>query len=228
MGLIKDLAGKDGEIADYLRNHPDFFIKHPEILPELKIPHETDVNVASLIEYQVAHLRQQSAELQNTMHHMEHIANVQRKFSEHVHTLSLQLLAADDPEELYNTLHKGLKSYYSADRILLLIFKKAEGLKNYSGLRFFKSDSKLRFMFTEIFHQSKPLCGSLQEEHLLALFHKDAEIIKSTALLPFQQSDWNGLLVLGSRERNQYSHGFELDLLGYIATICSLVIDSWF
>ncbi len=223
----KDFTGNENEIIDYLRKHPDFFIKHPEILPELKITHKTDEKVSSIIEYQVSHLRRQLNELQKTLLSLEQNTNVNREFSNHVHTMSLQLHAACDAKELFDTLQKGLKLYYSANKVLLLIFKKPEGLKNYSGLKFLNSTSQLRFMFTEIFHRNKPLCESLHDEYLDVLFGKDAEMIKSTVLIPLQQSDWNGLLVLGSHERNQYSQGFELDLLVYFATICSLVMDSF-
>ncbi|MBI4006258.1 MAG: DUF484 family protein [Gammaproteobacteria bacterium] len=223
----KDFAAKANEIIDYLRKHPDFFIKHSEILPELKITHKTDKKVSSIIEYQVSHLRTQLNELQKTLHMLEQNTKANSEFSKRVHTMSLQLHAASDIKELFDTLYKGLKLYYSANKVLLLIFKKPEGLKNYSGLKFLNSTSQLRFMFTEIFHRNKPLCESLHDEYLDVLFGKDSEMIKSTVLIPLQQSDWNGLLVLGSHERNQYSQGFELDLLVYIASICGLVMDSF-
>ena len=68
-------------------------------------------------------------------------------------------------------------------------------------------------MFTEILNRNKPLCSSLQTEQLQMLFSKDAEKIRSNLLLPIKQSNLDGLLVLGSHERNKYSIGEDLDLL---------------
>ncbi|NIQ15196.1 MAG: DUF484 family protein, partial [Candidatus Dadabacteria bacterium] len=53
-------------------------------------------------------------------------------------------------------------------------------------------------MFTEIFHRNKPLCGSLQEEHIKTLFGNQENSINSTILIPLQQQKWQGLLVIGS------------------------------
>jgi uncharacterized protein YigA (DUF484 family) len=74
-------------------------------------------------------------------------------------------------------------------------------------------------MFTELFHHNKPLCDSLQTEHIEALLGAEIESIHSTVLIPVQQSDWHGLLVLGSTMQDQYSHGFKIDLLNYIVSI---------
>jgi len=58
-------------------------------------------------------------------------------------------------------------------------------------------------MFSELFYRGQPLCGSLQEEHLKALFGANSKIIKSTVLLPFAGDGWQELLVLGSRLDNR-------------------------
>ncbi len=194
MSLVKNLSGTSEEIVEYLRNHPDFFVLHPELIPDLIIPHTTKENIASLIEYQVSRLRQQSADLQHNVHEMESGSAGDRKFTSSIHALSLDLLACTSPEKLYQCLRTGLKSYYSADRVLLLLFSKPDAPENRSGMHFMDTNSKSRFMFTGIFHRNKPLCGSLQEEHLLELFERDIDSIKSTVLLPMDHAHWQGLL----------------------------------
>ncbi|MEE9551429.1 MAG: DUF484 family protein [Gammaproteobacteria bacterium] len=228
MSLVKNLAGQTQEIIEYLHNHPDFFRRHPEVLSELNIPHQTESNVASLIEYQVAQLRLQTNDLQHTIHDLEKDATSKRKLAENIHTLSLCLLKADDYKILYKILYNELKKYYSADQVLLLIFNKNKLKKDFAGLKFLDSNSGLDFMFTEIFHRNKPLCDSLQQEQIDALFDKHEDAIHSTVLIPIQQSNWHGLFVIGSQERNYYSHGFEMDLLFYLSNILKPIINSWF
>ena len=63
MVLSKDLPDSPEDIIKYLRNHPDFFVEHTDILSELNVPHGTTSNIASLIEYQVAQLRQENTNL---------------------------------------------------------------------------------------------------------------------------------------------------------------------
>jgi uncharacterized protein YigA (DUF484 family) len=227
MSLANNLSGTPEEIVEYLRNHPDFFVLHPELIPVLVIPHITQGNVASLIEYQVARLRQQLADLQYTVNEIETGSTGDRKFASGIHALSLDLFACTSPGQLYHCLQKGLKTHYSADRMLLLLFSKTAAPANFPGMHFMDSNSKLRFMFTEIFHRNKPLCGSLQEEHLIELFELDIDSIKSTVLLPMDHPCWQGLLVLGSCEANRYGLGFALDLLVYLKDIVYLKINSF-
>ena len=49
-------------VSDYLREHPDFFEQHPDVLRDLKISHVGD-GAVSLVERQVAVLRERNSEL---------------------------------------------------------------------------------------------------------------------------------------------------------------------
>jgi uncharacterized protein YigA (DUF484 family) len=47
-------------VSDYLREHPDFFEQHPDVLRDLKISHVGD-GAVSLVERQVAVLRERNS-----------------------------------------------------------------------------------------------------------------------------------------------------------------------
>ena len=47
------------DIADYLKNHPDFFTHRPELLQLLTIPHSHEEGTISLVEAQLAQQREQ-------------------------------------------------------------------------------------------------------------------------------------------------------------------------
>ena len=53
-------------VSDYLGDNPDFFNQHPEVLSELKITHVGD-GAVSLVERQVATLRERNAELRRRL-----------------------------------------------------------------------------------------------------------------------------------------------------------------
>lgn len=228
MPLVGKVVPDIKEIIDYLRNHPDFFVKHPELLTSLSIPHISDNNISSLIEYQVARLRAQIADLQVSRNRLQQGSDINRKFAADIHYLSLQLLSATDQNELFSYLEKGLKNLCSAERIMLLVFTNTSMKSSFADLRFLNTSSSLKFMFTELFHRNKPLCGSLQEEHIKALFDKDAGSIRSTLLLPMNHKNWQGLLILGSVKENFYGLGFDLDMLVYIREITLLCIQNFF
>jgi len=239
MARTKDLPNPPGNIPpeniiEYLRNHPDFFVEHTDILSELNIPHNTPgkpastSNVASLIEYQVARLRHENSSLNMHLEKSEEDVTHQRRLAKTTHELSLQLMNIDSLKALNDLLNKNLRQHYQAERFLFLVFKTPIDSEDCSGIRFLEANSKLAHMFTELFHHNKPLCDSLQTEHIDALFGimEEKESIRSTALIPVQQSDWHGMLVLGSKKQDQYSHGFEMDLLNYITMISAALIEN--
>ena len=234
MALTKDLPDSPENIIEYLRNHPDFFVEHTDILSELNIPHDTPGqlastgNVASLIEHQVAQLRHENSSLHENLEKSEDDVAHQRDLARTTHDLSLQLMKVDSLKALNDLLSKNLRQHYQAERFLFLVFKTPIDSEDCSGIRFLEANSKLAFMFTELFHHNKPLCDSLQSEHIDALFGimDGAESIRSTALIPVQQSDWHGMLVLGSKKQDQYCHGFEMDLLNYITMISAALIEN--
>ncbi len=234
MVQTKDLPDSPEDIVEYLRNHPDFFVEHTDILSELNIPHDTPGqlaatgNVASLIEHQVAQLRHENSSLNENLEKSEEDVAHQRDLAKTTHDLSLQLMKVNSLESLNDLLSKNLRQHYHAERFLFLVFKTPVDSKNCSNIHFLEANSKLAFMFTELFHHNKPLCDSLQIEHIDALFgsEEETETIRSTALIPVQQSDWHGMLVLGSKKQDQYCHGFEMDLLNYITMISAALIEN--
>ncbi|MFT5427193.1 MAG: hypothetical protein ACI9ZT_002152, partial [Gammaproteobacteria bacterium] len=195
MALTKDLPDAPEDIIAYLRDHPDFFVKHTDILSELNIPHNTSRNIestgniSSLIEYQVAQLRQENSGLNENLERSEQDVLQQRELANAMHDLSLKLMKIDSLEKLNSLLTKSLKLHYQADRFLFLIFQTPVPNNNFSNIHFLEANSKLAFMFAELFHHNKPLCDSLQTEHIEALLGAEIESIHSTVLIPVQQSD---------------------------------------
>ena len=234
MVQTKDLPDSPEDIIEYLRSHPDFFVEHTDILSELNIPHDTPGqlaatgNVASLIEHQVAQLRHENSSLNENLEKSEEYVAHQRNLAKTTHDLSLQLMQVDSLKALNDLLSKNLRQHYQADHFLFLVFKTPVDSEDCSDIRFLEANSKLAFMFTELFHHNKPLCDSLQSEHIDALFGimEGGDSIRSTALIPVQQSDWHGMLVLGSRKQDQYCHGFEMELLNYITMISAALIEN--
>ena len=90
MALSKDLPYSPEDVIKYLRNHSDFFVKHTDILSELSIPHNTTGNITSLIEYQVAQLRQKNTNLNENIEKSEEDVLHQRELAKNLHGLSLR------------------------------------------------------------------------------------------------------------------------------------------
>lgn len=86
--------------------------------------------------------------------------------------------------------------------------------------------AKLRYMFIELINRNKPLCGSLQDEHIRMLFQAAAGHVNSTLIVPMRHPKWEGLIAMGSHERGRYGRGFELDMLQHLFAVVGARMDE--
>lgn len=211
------------EISRFLARHTDFFVEHPELLQQLAIPHDlvtcSSTNVSSLLEYQVSHLQKQLRKLEKDNAALKNRMEEQRELAREIHAFVLQIMQSRDVDELYCLLQKELNIFYAADRLVLMVFDRPEIIARHADMRFLHHGARLAFMFTEIFHRGKPLCNSLQDEHLEALFNHGTADLQSTVILPMSDTKRRSLMILGSYKKNRYRHGDELDLLLYISQV---------
>ena len=222
----KDHTLSDEGVAVYLTENPDYFVKNPEVLKQLNIPHALNGNVQSLIERQVSILREENKELKKAIKHNDDLSDVQRHLKQHVYQFTFELLSVETVSELYRLLCLSLGKWFAATWVRLFIFDGNSKMEHIGGIHFLGHESKLRFNFTELLNRNKPLCSSLQTEQLQMLFNQETDRVKSNLVIPVKQADWNGLFVLGSIERDQYGVGEELDLLVYVSELVSYKLEQ--
>lgn len=193
-------------IIDFLRSHPRFFEHHPEILAELAIPH--DAGATSLIERQVAVLREQRNELAARLDELYATARENQALADQFHRMLLELLEARTADELVRTLARGLKLHLEADAVSLAIYPEdPERLP--SALR--PDDTSATAMDTArerldgYLFGLHPVCGPLSPELVPLLFPEQRDAISSAALLPLSLGpDYPGLLAVGSTDPERF------------------------
>ena len=81
----------DSVIA-FLQSNPDFFQQNPELLESLNLTHGTQGNVTSLIEKQVAVLRDKNEQLQRAMVNAGKLADCRQHLQQHVYSLAVEIV----------------------------------------------------------------------------------------------------------------------------------------
>ena len=76
-------------VSDYLKENPDFFNQHPEVLSELKLTQRFGDSAISLVERQVAILRERNAELRRRLDTLMLVAEHNEALLEGLRKLSL-------------------------------------------------------------------------------------------------------------------------------------------
>ncbi|MFO7285811.1 MAG: DUF484 family protein [Gammaproteobacteria bacterium] len=213
-------------IADYLQRRPDFFERHRSLLLRLRLPHETNGFTVSLIERQVAMLRQRNAELERQLKELISVAKTNDALLEKIHHLSVRLLRTSDPAERLEQLETSLREDFGAERATLVLFKGVtDNLGDRPGfvLRIARDDPELR-PFSAFLQGARTRCGPLRDRQKVLLFDREADAIESAAMLPLGPGASVGFLVIGSRDPTHFHPGKRMDFLNRIGELISVAL----
>ena len=222
----KQIPLSEESVFSYLSANPNFLVQNYSLLKEISIPHLLDENISSLIEHQVRILRDENNKLKNNIEENNNRSILKDVLRKNIFNSTFELLKTKTVIDFNKSLCSFLEKSYETSYVRLFIFNYGVENKKIGNIYFHKNNPKLRFMFTEILNRNKPLCSSLQAEQLQMLFSKDTEKIRSNLLLPIKQFNLDGLLALGSHERNKYSIGEDLDLLVFASELAVFKLQN--
>jgi uncharacterized protein YigA (DUF484 family) len=202
-------------IHDYLSANPDFFERHPKLLKSLQLPHASGEAV-SLVERQVSMLRQKEIKLERQLKELIHVARDNDVLAAKIHHLALHLLSADSLGKTIAAVEEALRSGFSADQAILVLFGEPEAFDDIDAGRFFrviKRDDEALGPFSTFLNGSGPRCGRIRDSQRAFLFHNDADEIGSAALVPLGAGAEIGFLAVGSNDSDRFHPGMSIDFL---------------
>ena len=94
--VVVDPRNED-TVMRYLRENPDFFGRHPMLLTDLSLPHDSGEAI-SLVERQVAILRERNIDMRRRLTHLVGAANTNDTLFEKTRRFTLNMLDCDDLE----------------------------------------------------------------------------------------------------------------------------------
>jgi hypothetical protein len=199
----------EADIAGYLAEHPDFFLRHPQILNQLDLRHECG-DAISLIEYQVKILREQNQSMNQRLHELLQVARHNDGTAERLHELTVELIRANDLQSAVESLHSGLREGFHADAVGLLLTLSAASMPRgeQAPAELFASDQAALSAVQDILDSGRPLCGPVDTEQQRILFPNTEQQLASAAVVPLvTDTQTIGLLGIGSREPERYHAG---------------------
>jgi uncharacterized protein YigA (DUF484 family) len=220
-------AGKERgrDVAEYLRAHPQFFEEHPDVLGALEIPHARGTAV-SLVERQLAVLRQENRQLKRRLTEIVNNAKHNERLSRRIRELTLALMDAAGMEELLAVLDERLRGDFGADEVILRIFAEPAFVGGCVAA-FVGRDAAARRPFAQIIDAAVPVPGRPKRAHCEALLVDAASSPGSAVIMPLKTQDWDGVLMIRSRDEQRYNAAMGVDLLAHLGDIVSLVISPW-
>lgn len=185
-------------IEDVLAKDPTFLQKNPELLLQLNLPNCHVGNVVDFTSCLIEKIREEIKQKQTIRADLLASLKNDQKIYRALKTIWPQLIEKT-PEEAIDLLLNFICNQYQAERITLFIFARKSSIKNADKRKCVVLDKnhKLRDMFSSLFSQRKPLCDSLQQEHLDMLFGKErGATLARSILAPFSSEEVDFLLAL--------------------------------
>lgn len=210
----------DAGVADYLRAHPDFFERHPEVLEQLQLPHQSGAAI-SLIERQVSVLRERNLDMRQRLNALLTTARDNDKLFEKTKRLVLALLEANQLAEVVDALYHSLAADFDVPFYNLVLLGEATALPA-SGARVVGLDAAQQSIGA-LLRGNRAICGILRREELQFLFGDDAARVGSVAAVPLYRGRVFGVLAIGHGDPNHYRSSMGTLFLSYIAEVLNRV-----
>lgn len=214
-------------VERYLRDHPEFFAGREALLEEITIPHPSGAAV-SLIERQVAVLREQNRRYRRQLQDLIDVARSNEDLLQRMQRLTLSIMASPDMPQMLATLEDSLRSHFQADAASLLLFAEAslvslappaEGFLRIALL----DPDDLPEEIDRLLAAGTPVCGRFSDGRLPAIFGPRAEDAASSALMPLVMAADGGrnlgLLAIGSRDDERFRPGMGTTYLRHLAEL---------
>jgi uncharacterized protein YigA (DUF484 family) len=190
-------------VSRYLEDHPDYFVRHPQILARLALPHETGGKAVSLIERQVQVLREQTQGLQRQLRELVQNARDNDVLGSRLHRYATAMIGCHSLDEVLDTTYDLLRQEFKLDAVVIL-------LQGHPGGRpeLLPPDDKRLNALLQQLASGRPLCGGRLEESLKGyLFGGRAAEIESCALIPLGDKHPDGVLALGTHDAHRFHPG---------------------
>ena len=214
--IIADAMMDETIIAKYLSSHPDFFQRHSDLLANIQVPH--GAGTASLIERQVAILREKSRDLEEQLNGLIRTARGNEQIVTRLQRFTLELMRADGIDDVIATCQEVLREDFNADFVTLKI------IGGDDTMHFVDPKNKNLKSFDNLFKSKRPICGRLNEEQQSFLFDKNADIVNSTALVPLSGAEKLGILALGSTDESRFHPGMGTVFISHLGELIATSI----
>jgi uncharacterized protein YigA (DUF484 family) len=225
---IAEETFSEADVASYLHSHPEFFERHLQLLRRMEIPHQSGDSTVSLVERQVAVLRQRNGELEQQLAELFDVAKANNELIDHIHRLAIAFVRHPDIDDRLETLETALREDFGAERAVLVIFRNDSGpaLARPGLVKPIERDDERLKSFSTFLRSARARCGPLRDLQKELLFDREADSIASAALVPIGEGAGLGFLAVGSKDPNQFHPGQRVDFLGRLGELIEIALEN--
>lgn len=213
----------DEDVARYLREHPEFFDAHPDLLSSMTVTHRHGGRTISLHERQLEVLREKNRAMERRLLELIRIGEENDAISARLQKWTREMLLASDPSRLPAAVVHGMTAGFGVPQVALRLWGVREA---YRGLDCeLDPDPDIVVLASGM---KQPYCGP-NAEFLAASWLPDAgRSTRSIALIALRRGadpDAFGMLVLGSADPGRFQQKMGTAFLERIGELASAALS---
>jgi len=195
-----NLAAED--VAQYLKDHPDFFNQHADTLAQIAIPNPHEGRAVSITERQMGNLRDQVRRLENKLAELIRFGEENDALLTKTHRLVVALTGASDDVAVLRTIYAHLGGDFAVPHVAVRLWG-ADFPSCDPAAPEFTPMSVTAHEFAAAL--KRPYCGAGNSPDTLCWFGECGAHLRSVALVPLRRGEETfGLLALGSEEAQRF------------------------
>jgi uncharacterized protein len=211
------------QIAAYLRRHPDFFLKRPDLLMDIEVAHPSG-GAVSLLERQVSVLRERNMDMRHRLNNLLDTARTNDRLFEQTKQLVLHLLEAQTLDQIVDTFVNSIQKDFEVDFASMVLIGNPSAHRGVRARVVVLGEA--RAQIDGLLKSSKAVCGVLRPEEVQFLFPDHARQIGSAAVVPLTYGYPLGVLAIASTDAHYFRSSMGTLFLGYIAEVLNRLLPK--
>lgn len=187
------------EVAQFLKQHPQFFDEYADMLADIYIPHPHGGRAIPISERQIVTLRDKNHALQDKLRELIKFGEENDTISEKMHHLVITLLTRTHLNDFLYELNSNLRDNFSIPHVALRLWNvTGDGIEL---TEFISANTETHTIANNLIH---PYCGPQLSDEIKGWFGESATHLRSFSIIPLRTKQTFGLLVLGSEESHRF------------------------
>lgn len=187
------------DVAQYLKDHPDFFDEHADLLADLQFSYTQENKIVSLQERQMLAIRDKNKILQDKMLELISFGEENDAIGEKMHRLTIAMLTSLNFKEFISNLDYSLGEDFAIPNFIIRLW----------GLNHQQAECDEFSAVSEDIHAiaeslTQPYCGGHVADAIKELFGESNVHLKSFSMIPLRTTQTIGLMVLASPELERF------------------------
>ena len=187
------------EVAQYLREHPQFLEEYAGMLADIQVPHPHGGRAIPISERQIVALRDKNHILQEKLSELVRFGEENGALGEKMHRLAVTLLTFPRLSHLLHALHFNLREDFSIPHMALRLWSMA--CEDPTLLELAPTGADIHIVAESLL---RPYCGSHVLDEIKGFFGEDAIRLRSFAMVPLRTEQTIGLVVMGSEDPHRF------------------------